>query len=69
MKCSTSNKASGNIDGSLNDNEKGHPRGCPFFVRFWLAKTAQKKQPISQLLFCRSGPTRTGDRLHPMQEC
>ena len=43
--------------------------GVLFFVWFWLAKTAQKKQPISQLLFCRSGPTRTGDRLHPMQEC
>jgi len=29
-----------------------------------------KKTPPNRKEFCcRSGPTRTGDRLHPMQEC
>ena len=52
----------------MND-EKGHPRGRPFFCAVSARRNRTKKQPITQLLFCRSGPTRTGDRLHPMQEC
>lgn len=29
----------------------------------------KKKHRRYDDVFCRSGPTRTGDRLHPMQEC
>ena len=43
-------------------------KGVLFFVSLLMYEN-KKKQSISQLLFCRSGPTRTGDRLHPMQEC
>ena len=34
-----------------------------------LAMTVQKKAAENSAAFRRSGPTRTGDRLHPMQEC
>ena len=36
-------------------------------VLLFLQKT--KKHRRKDDVFCRSGPTRTGDRLHPMQEC
>ena len=52
-----------------NDNGKKDALEGVLFLCGFGHKTAQKKQPIFQLLFCRSGPTRTGDRLHPMQEC
>ena len=50
------------------EKKKDIREGVLFFMLFF-DEIAQKKQPITQLLFCRSGPTRTGDRLHPMQEC
>ena len=49
----------------VSDNEKGRQRR-PFFVA---SHDGTKKAAEILLLFCRSGPTRTGDRLHPMQEC
>ena len=44
-------------------------RAATTFLCGFGAKNAQKKQQILLLFDRRSGPTRTGDRLHPMQEC
>ena len=62
------------IDLSKFSNEKDILRGVLFLWPF-VAASKQKEQQRNLLLFCRSGPTRTGDRFltltmrHPCIEC